>query len=266
VNLSRDEYKPNGVRAVKLPKTEASYNPTFESHQQSMAEVIAKTLKEESDHKKLILKTNIPANMKMGKDPHGDERITQIHQQEERGFVNQDSDEEGEDEIIQDEQPLNKNPKRKTEKKRNQKKRKALKRITKIRNKLKPFAKITIQKLDSIATTVEKDQIEHKKLLNLRLEKKRRERKTETKKLGPIKFKEIIDTDSILTSDQLTGSMRTIPKPKSLIYSSFIDLQRRNIIEPRVRTHKPKANTKTIKIYSKKKEWHDLEKKLTQDL
>ena len=252
---------------MKLPKTENSYNPTFESHQQSMAEVIAKTMKENSERNKIIQKTNVPQDLIALKDPHGDERITQIYEQEDRGYINEEDEEEEEENPFQTkDEPFNKNPKRKTEKKRNQKKRRALKRISKIRNKVKPFANITPQQVTSIASTVQKEHEQRRKILKLRLQNRRRERKTETKKLGPNKFKELIDTDAILTTDQLTGSMRTIPKPKSLIFSTFIDLQRRNIIEPRDRTFKPKARTNVIKIYTKKKEWHDLEKKLTKDL
>jgi len=46
----------------------------------------------------------------------------------------------------------------------------------------------------------------------------------------------------------------------------FTNLQQRNIIEPRTKKAKSVAKTKQVQIYSKKKEWHDMEKKITKDL
>lgn len=89
------------------------------------------------------------------------------------------------------------------------------------------------------------------------LQEKRKRAETrklkEAKRLGPVKYEE---PDLAFTvGGELTGNLRSLKKHCNLLEERFKSLQKRNVLEPRVRQKKPKVKTKRFVRPGHKDDW-----------
>ncbi|CAF1264523.1 unnamed protein product, partial [Adineta ricciae] len=97
-------------------------------------------------------------------------------------------------------------------------------------------------RIKSIRKEVDKETQEHGQLLQEREIKYENRKNYGTKKFGRYRFEEA-DLDLNL-SDEITGNLRTMKAEGNLLHDRFKSLQKRNIIEPRVRAKPTKTKMK----------------------
>jgi len=149
VAVTKTDYKPTSQRAVAIPSSTISYNPSFTDHQQAVGEAVAIINKEDEAKQKLKEKLSIPAELRGLADPYKDERVTQILHQMEEGFSVESEEEE------QNDEPIKKITRRKTTKERKQKKRKIMIKMIKIRKHITKIQQEKVGRAPEIAKQLE---------------------------------------------------------------------------------------------------------------
>ncbi|XP_056395629.1 ribosome biogenesis protein NOP53 [Hyla sarda] len=220
--------KPSELPAIEVAAPGASYNPSFESHQNLLLEAHEIEVKKLKEEKKLERQVKRPS-----KDEVATEESNLMEQCE--GIVEEsDDDNPLEDEGGQEEQMMTSLPRRERKTERQRKKEKEVK-IQKTRleaEKTERLRRQSLFQLKSIQTSLKSRQEELLKRKRLR-EEKRKAKALQPKRLGRLKYQEP-DVDLKL-SEELTDSLRKLKPEGSVIKDRFKSFQKRNLIEPRER-------------------------------
>ncbi|KAM3911189.1 ribosome biogenesis protein NOP53 [Leptodactylus fuscus] len=218
--------KPSELPAVEVAAPGASYNPTFESHQDlllSAHEIEVKKLKaEEKLERQLKLPTKDEA-------PTEESRLQELCE----GLV-EESEDENPPEYEGTEEKTISLPQRERKTERQRKKEKEAK-VLKSRQDAEKTERLRRQglfQLKSIQTSLKARQEELLRRKSLR-EEKRKAKALQPKRLGRLKYQEP-DMD-IQLSEELSESLRKLKPEGSVIKDRFKSFQKRNLIEPRER-------------------------------
>ncbi|CAH1773258.1 unnamed protein product [Owenia fusiformis] len=228
--------KPSSLPAVEVALPGASYNPTYDDHQQLLHvanKVEVKKLKVEEK----ILRQTDHMFPKADKAPTKQDHLQEMS----AGLYEEEDDSEGEEDTEYTSiNPAVRRDKKKTpQTRRKEKERKAKETQLKL-EKLKRKKDTELFRIKSIQKDVTKSIKQHSEKM-AKQQTKRAERKDKTQRLGSNKF-EAPETELKL-SDELVGSLRLLKPEGNLLEDRYKSMQKRNIIEPR----------KRVKVYRKYK-------------
>ncbi|XP_044124343.1 ribosome biogenesis protein NOP53 [Bufo gargarizans] len=219
--------KPSVLPAVEVAAPGASYNPSYESHQDLLLkahEVEVKKLKEE---KKLERQVKCPTR---DEAPTEETRLRELCE----GLV-EESEEEGSGPGAQDGElkatSLHQRE-RKTERQRKKDKEAKFLRARQEAEKTERLRRQGLFQLKSIQTSLKSRQDELLRRKKLR-EKTQKAKALQPKRLGRLKYQEP-DVD-VLLSEELTESLRKLKPQGNVTKDRFKSFQKRNLIEPRER-------------------------------
>ncbi|KAM4019288.1 ribosome biogenesis protein NOP53 [Anomaloglossus baeobatrachus] len=220
--------KPSELPAIDIAAPGASYNPTYESHQDLLLkahEVEVKKLKEE---KKLERQLKFPTK---DQAPTEESRLRELIE----GLVEESDDDNptgGEGELGEQKTVSLHQRERKTERQRKKEKEAKILKARQDAEKTERLRRQTLFQLKSIQTSLKSRQDELANRKKLRGEKQKA-KALQPKRLGRLKYQEP-DID-ILLSDELTDSLRKLKPEGSVTKDRFKSFQKRNLIEPRER-------------------------------
>ncbi|XP_069799464.1 ribosome biogenesis protein NOP53 [Dendropsophus ebraccatus] len=219
--------KPSELPAVEVAAPGASYNPTFDSHQDLLLEAHIVEVKKLKEEKKLERQL---------KRPSKDEAPTEESQLRElvEGLVEESDDNASGGEGEHEEQMTTSLHQRERKTERQRKKEKEAKSM---KNRLEAekserLRRQSLFQLKSIQTSLKSRQEELLRRKKLR-EEKRKAKALQPKRLGRLKYQEP-DID-ILLSEELTDSLRKLKPEGNVTKDRFKSFQKRNLIEPRER-------------------------------
>ncbi|ORZ02931.1 ribosome biogenesis protein Nop53/GLTSCR2 [Syncephalastrum racemosum] len=205
--------------SVALPHPGASYNPTAEEHQELLR------LATDIEERKLAAQRRLDEQRSYRKElndlPNEDQELSDDGDSDE-------DDNEGEGHV-----PSKKATQRKTQTKRNKEKRA---RQEKLRAAIKRNEKEMRKQID-LVEQLEKELAEHQAKVELAT-KRRQEMKEENEKMGKQRLSrhkyQDVNVELKLT-DELSESLRQLKPEGSVFTDRYVSMQKRNIIEPRVR-------------------------------
>ncbi|XP_066279886.1 ribosome biogenesis protein NOP53-like [Branchiostoma lanceolatum] len=237
-----------------LPKVEVihpggSYNPTFEDHQQLLQQAVQSERKKVKDEKKLERQTRLPPKREWATRRDKMKELTE-------GLLDEEDDEEEEGEEQEGEQSIPKATIRAEDKKSRQKRRKEKEQREqeqqKTADKTKKIKEHEVNRLKAIKKEI--NALEKKKEER---QKKREEIRTQNadkpKRLSRHKYEEPFPEFKL--SEELVGTLREFKPEGSVLKDRFKSLQRRNILETRV---KAKRQKKFKKKYVEKKQYKEI--------
>jgi len=232
----------------------ASYNPAYDDHQNLLAEALKiekeRVKKEErvtrATDEKFPSAQDAPNEVTWLKEMSSglfDDTNTDTRTETNTETTTQTEEFTGEELMRLSNNPPVRREDKKTEKQRRKEKEAELKKQTAMKEKKEKIRKQEIFRLKSVKREV------RKRMLDLDAKSAERQVKKEltknrTKKLGRIKFVE--PTIAVKLSEELEGSLRLLKPEGHVLEDQFKSLQRRNIIEPRLRAkhvqkYRPKA-------------------------
>ncbi|XP_055880216.1 ribosome biogenesis protein NOP53-like [Biomphalaria glabrata] len=229
--------KPSALSATPFPHPGTSINPAFEDHQALLSLAHQKEVQKVKKEKKLY-------NSLDAKFPSSVDESTYLVEMS-AGLID-DFDNESEDEndtgFISANPPVRRED-RKTRKQKRMKKDLEIQAKEKLKEEVIKKRENMVLRLPSIKSEINKQERLRKEREALKL-KQQEEEKFKTRRLGSIKFEEP-DLDLKL-STELTASYRELKPEGQPIVDIFKSIQRRNIVEPRVkqrmkRKYKPKV-------------------------
>jgi len=232
--------KPSKLPAIEKPLPGTSYNPTYDDHQNLLRKAVDVEL--EKERKELKLQKKLPTLLTQ----NAAEPIKQSWLKEmSSGLFDDNLDNEQIIEINQLNSVSVGKPVKvetKTVQQRNKEKlRKKKDALTKAA-KEKRILDNKLFRVKSLRKEVDKETNEHKQRQEKRNIEYENKEKYGTKKFGRHKFEEP-DLDLNL-SDEITGNLRTMKAAGNLLHDRFKSLQKRNIIETRVRAKPTKTKMK----------------------
>lgn len=227
--------------AVEIDAAGCSINPEFEAHQESLAEAVAAEMRKQYD--KELLPVAPPKTVEWEDYEHRDELERLLVDEDDTS----DSDSESDASASDDDGPGARPSKKKTIKDRNREARsKALQKELDAKRQEKKQRR-DLANLRQIEEEVNEYEVE----LKDRLERRRADMEelinSQPPRLGKHKFKPM--PVQVLTTDELKasgGSLRLLKPTNVLAVDRYKSLQRRGIIEPRVRTLKTGKQKKYI--------------------
>ncbi|XP_069117828.1 ribosome biogenesis protein NOP53-like [Argopecten irradians] len=233
--------KPSEITGVQVPDPGASYNPSYDDHQNLLAKAHDIEVKRERKERKLYnaveaqfrkvsaeeLEANLQAEMSAGLNQEDEERVEFTEEELEKLSV----------------APPVRREDKKTRVQRNKEKNIKDKEHGKMKEKFAKTREKDIFRLKTIKAEIkarEKDLSQRARLKKEKYEKSG----MNTRKLGKIKFEEA--EIELKLSDELPGSLRLLKPEGHLLVDRFKSLQKRNVIEPRLeaskkRKYKPKV-------------------------
>eukprot|EP00298_Acanthocystis_sp_HF-20_P008379 c17645_g1_i2.p1 GENE.c17645_g1_i2~~c17645_g1_i2.p1 ORF type:complete len:409 (-),score=160.33 c17645_g1_i2:573-1799(-) len=218
-----------GILSVQVAPEGLSYNPSFDAHQNVLAQAVAKEVKKDAEKDDYSRKIQKQLNMKVSISPEEQEES-----ESDSGEVAGKEQEET--------APVKKKrqPPRLTRAQKNKKRRVQLALRTAIRTKRKQKLQKQFNKIPTLLEDIEKVEETLEKQKQKRIRKLKRAQ-TKVPFRGKLKFEEdtgILDTP--LTED-LSGQLRDMKVQGNLFRDRFKSLQRRGIIEPRKKAKPQKA-------------------------
>jgi len=232
--------KPTKLTAIENPLPGTSYNPTYDDHQDLLRKAVDVEL--EKERKELKLQRNLPALLTQ----NAAEPIKQSWLQEMSSGLFDDH--------IENEQTTENNPLGsgnlgkpvkvdiKTVQQRNKEKLNKKKEAVAKLAKEKRIRDNELFRVKSIRKDIDKETLKQKQREDKRKVEYEHQEKYGTKKFGRYKFEEA-DLDLNL-SDEITGNLRTMKAEGNLLHDRFKSLQKRNIIESRIRAKPTKTKMK----------------------
>ncbi|XP_033736143.1 ribosome biogenesis protein NOP53-like [Pecten maximus] len=232
--------KPSEMTGVQVPDPGASYNPSYNDHQNLLAKAYDVEVKRERKERKLYnaveakfrsisaaeLEANLQAEMTAGLNKEEEDPVEFTEEELEKLSV----------------APPVRREDKKTRIQRNKEKNIKEKKHGKIKEKTTKTREKEIFRLKTIKAEIK---AREKKLSERAKQKKERYEKSgmNTRKLGKVKFEEA--EIEIKLSEELPGSLRLLKPEGHLLVDRFKSLQKRNVIEPRLeaskkRKYKPK--------------------------
>ncbi|XP_068238039.1 ribosome biogenesis protein NOP53 [Palaemon carinicauda] len=236
--------KTSALPAVKVPEPGQSYNPTFEDHQI----VLEKAIRQQGKNKRIEERYD-GATKKMyttiDKAPTQESWLAEMS--EGLPTADDNNEEESEEEEEEEEGEATVTGKRTTERKTQKQRKKEFNQKFKERKmQLAKERRIRESNVYRIKT-YNKEIDENEKILKCR--QAARKSYHEQKKSKPLRLgKEKFQAEDIAVSlgSELKGSLRLARSGCNLIEERFKDLQRRNLIEPRLKAKRPKPKLKRL--------------------
>jgi len=252
------------VAAVEVPDAGASYNPNVEDHQTLLWKAAMVEIEKEKELQRLERQTtgmfpsrkNAPTEKSYIKEMS--EGIVELNADEENTEVDGDEDEEPDaPEGVEEDDDVKKSGtlKPKTRRQKRDKRKRMFEEQKKARERDLKIKETEISRLKSIKRELKADEVQ-----SAENEEKRKEA-LEKKMSGPLKLSnynyEPQDIE-IKLSDELTGNLRNLKQEGSLLEDRFKSMQRRNMIEVRVKQKTVKRlKRKTYEKRSHKMGWEE---------
>ncbi|UJR09151.1 hypothetical protein I4U23_013399 [Adineta vaga] len=232
--------KPSKLPAIDKPLPGTSYNPTYDDHQNLLLKAVDVEL--EKERKELKLQRRLPAMLTQSEAGP----IKQAWLKEMSSGI---FDDNIENELTTENSELNSvsvgkpvTIETKTVQQRNKEKLQKKKEASIKAAKEKRIRDTQLFRIKSIRKEVDKEAQEHQQELKKREVEYENHEKYGTKKFGRYRFEEA-DLDLNL-SDDITGNLRTMKAEGNLLHDRFKSLQKRNIIETRIRAKPTKTKMK----------------------
>ncbi|XP_064079844.1 ribosome biogenesis protein NOP53-like [Macrobrachium nipponense] len=239
--------KTSALPAVKVAEAGQSYNPTFEDHQV----VLEKAIRQQGKQRRIDERYD-SATIKMFPtiDKAPTEETWLAEMSEGLPTANDNEEEESDEEEVEQESETTVTGKRTTERKTQKQRKKEFKQKFKERKKVLAKERRIRESNVYRIKTINKEIIENEKILKCR--QAARKAYHEQKKSKPLRLgKEKFQAEDIAVSlgTELKGSLRSVKPVCNLLEERFKNLQRRNLIEPRVRVKhlKPKLKKTVMK-------------------
>ncbi|XP_073405229.1 ribosome biogenesis protein NOP53 [Dendrobates tinctorius] len=220
--------KPSELPAIEIAAAGASYNPTYESHQDLMLKAHEVEVKKLKEARKLSRKLKFPTN---DKAPTEESRLRELCE----GLVEESEDDNpsGDEGELEEQKVTSLHQReRKTERQRKKEKEAKILKARQDSEKTERLRRQSLFQLKSIQTSLKSRQEELAKRKKLRGEKQKA-KALQPKRLGRLKYQEP-DID-VLLSEELTDSLRRLKPEGSVTKDRFKSFQKRNLIEPRER-------------------------------
>ncbi|CAF0928341.1 unnamed protein product [Rotaria sordida] len=232
--------KPSKLSAIDKPLPGTSYNPTFDDHQDLLRKAVDVEI--EKERKELKLQKNLPTLLTQ----NAAEPIKQSWLKEMSSGLFDDNIAH---ESILETNQLNSvsvgkpvKVETKTIQQRNKEKLHKKKQALAKAAKEKRIQDNKLFRVKSIRKEINTDELKHKQRQETRKNDYENREKYGTKKFGRYKFEDA-DLDLNL-SDEITGNLRTMKTEGNLLHDRFKSLQKRNIIETRIRAKPTKTKMK----------------------
>lgn len=246
------------LAAVEVPDSGASYNPSLEEHQELLWKAAMVEIDKEKEHQKIERLTTgmFPSR---DKAPTAESRMKEMAE----GIVELGDDHEKEAEQAEDNiEKVVVGNKPKTRRQLRDKRKKMFEDQRKEREKNVKTREIEISRIKSIKKQLKSDE-------SKTLEKQEKKKAAaEEKLLGPVRlsnYKYEPQEIEIKLSDELTGNLRNLKQEGSLLEDRFKSLQRRNMIEVRVKQKVvKKLKRKTFEKRSHKMGWEENQNKVNK--
>jgi nucleolar protein 53 len=237
----RNTSKPSSVPAIEVAQPGASYHPAPEDHQELLAQAIAFRLRQQDAEKKNQRAMRRGAVLRMTADGIGGDapEVNTDDLSDDDESNGKEKPQRDEDAMDEDAEPEHVNQPwtgKKTKQERNKQLRRKAHELKVIASKQKKQFKQQLEQLPEIIKEIEDHEAETKQRQQIKDIKMNSEPSdVKPKKLGPYKYEE--PEPDYLLSEQLPESLRTLNNANkfSLLRDRFQSLQKRNIIEPRVK-------------------------------
>merc|ERR1712029_468625 len=244
------------VAAVEVPDSVASYNPSLEEHQELLWKAAMVEIDKEKEHQRI---ERLTTGMFPSKDkaPSAESKMKELSE----GIVelgDEAEEQENEEEI----EKIVIGNKPKTRRQLRDRRKKIFADQKKEREKDVKKREIEVARVKSIRKELNKDEVKTQE----RQEKKKAA--AEEKLHGPVRlsnYKYEPQEIEIKLSDELTGNLRNLKQEGSLLEDRFKSLQRRNMIEVRVKQKTvKKLKRKTFQKRSHKMGWEENQNKVNK--
>ncbi|XP_071979899.1 ribosome biogenesis protein NOP53 [Engystomops pustulosus] len=220
--------KPSVLPAVEVAAPGASYNPTFESHQELLLKAHEVEVKKRKVEQRLNRKLKRPSKDKIATE---ETRLQELCE----GLVEESDDERppGDDMKPEEEKAISlPQGERKTERQRKKEKEAKVLMMRQAAERKEKLRQQGLYQLKSIQSALKSRQAELLRRKQLREERKKAQA-LQPRRLGRLKYQDP-DID-ILLSEELTDSLRRLKPEGSVIKDRFKSFQKRSLIEPRER-------------------------------
>ncbi|XP_077141828.1 ribosome biogenesis protein NOP53 [Ranitomeya variabilis] len=220
--------KPSELPAIEIAAAGASYNPTYESHQDLMLKAHEVEVKKLKEARKLSRKLKFPTQ---DKAPTEESRLRELCE----GLVEESEDDNpsGDEGELKEQKATSLHQReRKTERQRKKEKEAKILKARQDAEKAERLRRQSLFQLKSIQTSLKTRQEHLANRKKLRGEKQRA-KALQPKRLGRLKYQEP-DID-VLLSEELTDTLRRLKPEGSVTKDRFKSFQKRNLIEPRER-------------------------------
>lgn len=244
--------KPSELPAVIVPHPGASYNPTYEDHQELLGQAYKIELRRENRQMQLhqALDAMFPT---VENAPTKETWLTEMS----AGLTisKDEEDNDGEEEAVmkdddKEEEKVTTQPKPKTKKQRRKAKEIKIETRKRKEEKLERIRENEVYKVRSLRKEIKRFDEDVQKRKELKQEEWTERAKTRTKRLGKRYFSNA--ELEIKLSEELPESLRTLAPEGDGLLDRFLSLQRRNIIEPRLPFQKKTQKKYKPKVYVKR--------------
>eukprot|EP00029_Vermamoeba_vermiformis_P008058 TRINITY_DN3665_c0_g1_i1.p1 TRINITY_DN3665_c0_g1~~TRINITY_DN3665_c0_g1_i1.p1 ORF type:complete len:420 (-),score=154.32 TRINITY_DN3665_c0_g1_i1:44-1303(-) len=216
---------PSKLPAVETGSAGASYRPVYEDHQELLAEAVAEVIKQREEEKRVN-------NILKSKQKY---RKSEIWVDGERDVVEEEEVEEAEKEEEDEEHIAQPFVERKSRAERNKEMRKKEMKKIQIRREELEKQRKEFEELPQILEEF-KEQDETRKERQKYKARIKANAEYKTKKLGPIAF--AADPTAVVLTEELPSKLRQVQPKVDLLRDRYLSLQKRNIIEPRIKRFK----------------------------
>jgi len=256
--FSKDKTVTSGSKldAVEVPDSGSSYNPSLQDHQELLWKAAMVEIDKEKEHQRIERLTTgmFPSR---DKAPNAESKMKELSE----GIVEL-GDEAEEDENEEEIEKIATGNKPKTRRQLRDRRKKVFADQKKERKKHVKIREIEVARVKSIKRELKADEV---KTQERQVKKKAA---AEQKLLGPVRlsnYKYEPQDIEIKLSDELTGNLRNLKQEGSLLEDRFKSLQRRNMIEVRVKQKTVrKLKRKTFEKRSHKMGWEENQNKVNK--
>lgn len=256
--FSKDKTVTSGSKldAVEVPDSGSSYNPSLQDHQELLWKAAMVEIDKEKEHQRIERLTTgmFPSR---DKAPNAESKMKELSE----GIVEL-GDEAEEDENEEEIEKIAIGNKPKTRRQLRDRRKKVFADQKKERKKHVKIREIEVARVKSIKRELKADEV---KTQERQVKKKAA---AEQKLLGPVRlsnYKYEPQDIEIKLSDELTGNLRNLKQEGSLLEDRFKSLQRRNMIEVRVKQKTVrKLKRKTFEKRSHKMGWEENQNKVNK--
>ncbi|KAG7157808.1 ribosome biogenesis protein NOP53-like [Homarus americanus] len=259
VKVPKHRYdKVSRLKAVEIPKGGTSYNPHDDDHQKLMQEAISQ---EETRRRKLkkVDRATIDMFPTIDKAPSEASWLEEMSQGlPKAGDEDEEENEEQEEEGDEEQVTVTNRPKieRKTKKQRRKEQKQKAIQLKRLREKEERIRSSNVFRVKTYQKEIENlDDLTHQR--NVSRLAYQKQRKFTTLRLGKMRFEEEDVTVSL--GDELPDCLRHVKPAVDLLEERFKNLQRRNLIEPRL-------PTKMVRKYKLKKTMKGTYKKALEEI
>ncbi|XP_066426776.1 ribosome biogenesis protein NOP53 [Molothrus aeneus] len=220
----RLQARPSPLPPVEVIAQGGSYNPPFQEHQDLLRKALEVELRRRREEEK------VERRLKVTEEPPSQEAVLREQLQ---GLLEEEEEEEEEEEDEERERPHRREqPGRKTEKQRRKEKEQREKAGARARARAALQRRQGLFQLRSLRRLLRLRELELRRRRLLR-EQRRRLRETAPKRLGRLRYEE--PELEVQLSEEIPESLRSLRPQGNLLRDRFRSLQRRNVLEPRLR-------------------------------